>query len=117
MKREIKFRAKIKDRFPDGGKFWYWDLPDTFDNDYVNFLDWDTVGEYTGIKDINGVEIYEGDIVSADGMSNDVIIFKDGGFNLEGGEYSENLLYQLIYYGNYKVIGNIYDNPELLKEV
>ena len=84
--------------------------------DYVDFLDWETVGQYTGLKDKNGKEIYEGDIISANDMLNDFIIFKDGGFNLDGGESSENLLYQLEYYGNPEVIGNIYENPELLED-
>lgn len=70
---------------------------------------------YTGLKDKNNIEIYRGDIISADGMLNDLIVFKDGGFNLSGGESTESLLYQLEYYGNYKVIGNMYENPELLE--
>jgi len=70
--------------------------------------------QFTGLLDKNGKEIYEGDILSADGMFNDFIVFEDGGFNLDGGESAENLLYQLEYYGNIEIIGNIYENSSLL---
>jgi uncharacterized phage protein (TIGR01671 family) len=73
------------------------------------------VMQYTGLKDKNGKEIYEGDIIQADGMYNDQIIFQDGGFNLKAGDEGLNLWYQLEEYGNFEVIGNIYENPELLE--
>lgn len=72
------------------------------------------VMQYTGLKDKNGVEIYEGDIIKADGMYADIIVFEDGGFNLSGGDSGLNLLYQLDEYGNSEVIGNIYETPELM---
>jgi len=69
---------------------------------------------YIGCKDIDGVEIYEGDIVETDESWTAVVVFGDGMFCCEdaGGGFSS-----YVNWGACKVIGNVYENPELVKEL
>lgn len=101
----------------------------------------ETVGQYTGLEDKNGKKIFEGDIIRKPIRRPGVhehaylIVFHDGEFKMVSDcyydcsettrtliEYLEkayaicrpNLLYKAEKY--FEVIGNIYDNPELLEE-
>jgi len=55
MKREIKFRAYLK-----GLPMEYFGLRNGWP---ANWVGWNTIMQYTGLKDKNGKEIYEGDII------------------------------------------------------
>ena len=83
-------------------------------------IDAKTVGQYTGMLDKNGIKIFEGDIVDFSDRSNGdgygVVRYDENETEFEF--ESDNICRSLgsYYPKNIEVIGNIYDNPELLKE-
>lgn len=86
-----------------------------------------TVGQYTGMQDKNGREIYEEDIVKAplldpifcvlikDSFCNAEIIFNKGPFVVSYYKRDRNI-YLSDLFDKITVVGNIHDNPELLKD-
>ena len=120
--REIKFRVwDGKSLFEEEfGPFSEYTLSDGVlvkkAGDYNNGEGWteptkDILEQYTGLKDKNGVEIYEGDIYTDIEGDTEVVTYSQGTWS-----YS----YRLLEFGDnpskeYEVIGNIHENKELLK--
>ena len=141
--REIKFRVW------DGKKMW---MPETLTNDEsqtnltffnpLRGIKWGLYDsrlenrvasgehhqlmQYTGLKDKNGKEIYEGDILNFGypvyGMDGEpdflplivTIEFNGAAFWFAGGGYND-CNWHFYNAGNREIIGNIYDNPKLIK--
>ena len=115
--RPIKFRGQRA----DDGKWVYGGVEqnsitiiydDTLPYDNENLVYKETVGQFTGLYDKNGKEIYEGDLVVyyASGFAR--IEFVAGGFHIIQEEYGFDFMGQML--ATIEVIGNIFDNKELL---
>ena len=124
--REIKFRGK----YVGTGEWVYGDLiHKRHTQDVVMIQDekgfgcdvWpDTVGQYTGLKDVNGKEVYEGDIVryrltderyTKNPRYKNLFIYYEGSLaKFQAG----NIFWDSVRSGKVEVIGNIYDNHSLL---
>ena len=74
----------------------------------------ETVGQYTGLKDANGVEIYEGDIIQSNKGTISFVVWGLDGYRANSYFDGHADLFFCIRQAEAKVIGNMTDNPELL---
>lgn len=129
--REIKFRAWDKEL-----KEWTNYSISNIDGTLIDFLNKETgfwesdregerfiLCQYTGLKNFNGKEIYEGDIVRAVGFLKWIGIAKYSDknqafvFECTDKNYRGNIVFMSQFDQGFKILGNIYENPELLDEV
>lgn len=122
---EILFRGK---RLANG-EWVYGFIIKTFDTYYIPDKDYDkhiaykiipeTVGQYTGLCDKNGKKIFEGDIMAFTAYGFDyvgTVEFAYGSASVMC-EHASPFLDQAISKHGAYIIGNMHDNPELLKGV
>ena len=136
--REILFRGKGDKKYNDG--MWYFGVPIRCDdgdwqictNNSKRVVIPETIGQYTGVTDKNGERIFEGDIVKykeackfgdndemeeseEQYLCTNIVEFKNGRFfPLPQRCDCEDYFFS---YGSYdfEVVGNVHDNPELLR--
>ena len=89
-------------------------------------VDPDTVGQFTGLTDRNGEEIYEGDIFTVKGKHPRVVLWDKMRWALMPTEYFHDEIFWVMnlqhpgvdwweeFADEFEVIGNIFDNPELI---
>jgi uncharacterized phage protein (TIGR01671 family) len=126
--REIKFRGKISEG-RDKGKWVYGSLiiQDTcyivptgwngYPEDAMDDVLPETAGQFTGFKDKYSKEIYEGDIAKID-KELFVVEYYKGCFQLS--KQVSTGTFRMFLYKNIddlEVVGNIYENPQLLKQI
>jgi len=120
-KRDIKFRARINSSN---------EYEDVLKIDFIlgkvmlyarGWFDFDDVEleQYTGLKDVNDVEVYEGDIITCTkGCPHKVVWVEAHGGTFFGGMpgwYLSGLDYGYAWTGQEEVVGNVHMNPELLE--
>jgi uncharacterized phage protein (TIGR01671 family) len=143
MERQIKFRAK----HITNGAWLYGDLLQSNEGsvyigvhgqyiddgmhfndmyDETCYVDEDTIGQFTGLYDKNGKEIYEGDIITVKGRYPRVVLWDKMMWALMPTEYYHDEVFWVMnlqhpgvdwweeFADEFEIIGNIHDNPSLI---
>lgn len=123
--RKIIFRGKGNPKYNDEKWLEGYLIKDS-DGDYQIFLGGcirrtvlsETIGQYIGLIDRNGNKIFEGDIVNilTENEEIGVIVYEDGGFIVRADKFSVDFINN-INGTDVEVIGNKYDDPELLGDL
>jgi len=140
MMREILFRGKAINRNEgchrteyQNGEWVYGLVTRLYDEQFKNLpaemtntngisgieIDYKTIGQYTNMLDKNGTKIFEGDIIDFFGRSDGdgYGVVKYDAYETEFGFEYDNIYRSLgrnFYPENIEVVGNVYDNPELV---
>lgn len=123
--REILFRGKCKNNYE-------WIIGTAFPHDNINCtmfyqnpldgslegkeVDPETVGQYIGKRDKNGTKIFEGDILGRNDGRNFQVRWSPFFTKFEMRPIEDGTQVSKVVWGNCEIIGNIYDNPELMDE-
>ena len=127
MDREIEFRGKsmggrwiygllTKKKIRNSGRISFAIATEDYSLANTIPISENTIGQFTGFKDIDGKEIFEGDIIK--NIESDIIYqvkLCNGCWSAECQDYYASPLYLLFGNAPFKVIGNIHDTPELGK--
>ncbi|OSB09009.1 YopX family protein [Clostridium botulinum] len=119
--REIKFRAWDKEFKKWSKMVLEYEIKDI---NYYTDYEW---MQYTGIKDKNDIEIYEGDILHIEikdktienkiiASSNEVVEYKDCKFGIVWGWHRDFIGLDGFCNATFEVIGNVYEDSKLLQE-
>lgn len=122
MNREIKFRV-WKNKHMDYNPYWWGNDSDIYGSStamHINELikedqdDGIIYMQYTGLKDVNDKEVYEGDIVRVKTCSEEQGSFNEYDIIIKWNEEEAKYNLPELCFSK-EVIGNIYETPELLK--
>ena len=121
-KRDKKIKCVSDSNFDAQGRVY--SVRFAFEDEYTHIDDVELI-QHIELKDKNGKEIYEGDIVRCDGCKDEEnkivdedleVMWSDKFACFAAAGIKTKTLYRMSIFTEYEVIGNIYENPELLEQ-